>query len=141
MWYRNAIKYNIFGLPISSDAPVNLYAGEDEEITVEEKPLEEEIEIEDPTPEDDFTPEDLQDNIQKMDEDPTFGIKLPPLHNNCRCMIETLPILTTPGIQDGRRIWKRSERCCPVCERSANMFNQAEVQRLMNKGINVNPIA
>ena len=138
MWYRNAIKYNIFGLPISGNAPVNLYAGEDEEISLEEKPLEEEIEIEDPSPEDDFTPEDLQQKVEQITIDPTAGIKLPPLHNNCHCVIETLPVLTVPGVKDGRRVWRRSENCCPVCERSAIAFNEAETQRLRNKGINFN---
>ena len=37
MWYRNAIKYNIVGVPISSDPFINLYVGEDEESTKEEK--------------------------------------------------------------------------------------------------------
>lgn len=137
MWYKEAIKYNVFGLPISSDPKVKLFAEDDEEQILEEKPLEEEVEIEDPTPENEFTPEDLQDNIQKMDEDPTFGIKLPPLHDNCRCIIETLPILSIPGIRDGRRIWNRSENCCPICEKSAMAFNIAEIQRLRNKGINL----
>jgi hypothetical protein len=138
MWYRNAIKYNIFGVPISSDPPINLYVGEDEESTIEEKPLEEDIEIDDPTPEDEFTPEDLQGNIQKIENDPTYGIKLPPLHSNCHCTIETLPILTSPGIKDGKRVWMKSERCCPVCEKSAIAFNEAEKMRLRNKGININ---
>lgn len=136
MWYREAIKYNVFGLPISSDPQVRLYAEDDEEQIVEEKPLED-VEIEDPTPDTEFTPEDLQDNVQKMEQDPTFGIKLPPLHNNCRCVIETLPILSMPGIRDGRRVWNRSENCCPVCEKSARAFNEAEILRLRNKGINL----
>jgi hypothetical protein len=136
MWYREAIKYNIFGLPISGDVPVSQFAGDEEEAVIEEKPLEE-PEIEDPTPEDELTPDDLQDNIQKIEQDPTVGIKLPPLHNNCRCIIKTLPILSQPGLQDGRRVWERSETCCDVCERTAYMFNQAEIQRLRNKGIDL----
>ena len=136
MWYREAIKFNVFGLPISSDPKVRLYAEDDEEQIVEEKPLED-VEIEDPTPDTEFTPEDLQDNVQKMEQDPTFGIKLPPLHNNCHCVIETLPILSIPGARDGRRVWNRSENCCPVCEKSAIAFNTAEIQRLRNKGINL----
>ena len=136
MWYRLAIKYNLYGLPISGDRPVSLFAGEDEDVEVEEAPFEE-PEIEDPTPEDQFTPEDLEQKVEQITIDPTAGIKLPPLHNNCHCVIETLPILTSPGIQDGRRVWRRSENCCPVCERSAIAFNIAEIERLRNKGINL----
>ncbi len=136
MWYRLAIKYNLFGLPISGDRPVSLFAGDDEDIEVEEAPLQE-PEVEDPTPEDIFTPEDLEQKVEQITIDPTAGIKLPPLHNNCHCVIETLPILSAPNIQDGRRIWRRSENCCPVCERSAIAFNIAEVERLRNKGINL----
>jgi len=136
MWYRLAIKYNLFGLPISGDRPVSLFAGDDEDIEVEETPLQE-PEVEDPTPEDIFTPEDLEQKVEQITIDPTAGIKLPPLHNNCHCVIETLPILSAPNIQDGRRIWRRSENCCPVCERSAIAFNIAEVERLRNKGINL----
>ncbi len=136
MWYRLAIKYNLFGLPISGDRPVSLFAGDDEDIEVEEAPLQE-PEVEDPTPEDIFTPEDLEQKVEQITIDPTAGIKLPPLHNNCHCVIETLPILSAPNIQDGRRIWRRSENCCPVCERSAIAFNIAEVERLRNKGIDL----
>ena len=136
MWYRLAIKYNLFGLPISGDRPVSLFAGDDEDIEVEEAPLQE-PEVEDPTPEDIFTPEDLEQKVEQITIDPTAGIKLPPLHNNCHCVIETLPILSAPNIQDGRRIWRRSENCCAVCERSAIAFNIAEVERLRNKGINL----
>lgn len=136
MWYRKAKKYNIFGLPISNERSVSLFAeDEEEEDIVEEKPFEE-PEIEDPTPEDEFTPEDLQEKVEQITVDPTVGIKLPPLHNNCHCVIETLPILSIPGVRDGRRVWRRSENCCPVCERSAIAFNEAEIQRLRNKGIN-----
>jgi hypothetical protein len=34
-------------------------------------------------------------------------------------------------------VWERSETCCDVCERTAYMFNQAEIQRLRNKGIDL----
>lgn len=136
MWYRKAKKYNIFGLPISNERSVSLFGeDEEEEDIVEEKPFEE-PEIEDPTPEDEFTPEDLQEKVEQITVDPTVGIKLPPLHNNCHCVIETLPILSIPGVRDGRRVWRRSENCCPVCERSSIAFNEAEIQRLRNKGIN-----
>ena len=45
------------------------------------------------------------------------------------------------NVNDGRRIWQKAENCCPVCEISARAFNQAEVQRLLNLGINVNSIS
>lgn len=156
MWYRQAKKYNIFGLPISSDKKFKYFAEEDtDEQLVEETPLEEPetpetidnedvsadpIIIEDPTAEDEFTPQDLQEQVEKIDSDPTVLLALPPLHDNCRCEVSTLPILSVPGIKDGRRIWRKSEDCCPVCESSALEFNNAEVQRLLLKGIDVNSI-
>jgi len=159
MWYRQAKKYNIFGLPISGDSKFKYFAEEDvEEQTAEETPLEQpdtedsaqvpneeivnpvEIKVNDETPQDEFTPRDLQDNIEKIDSDPTVMLALPPLHDNCRCQIHTLPILSTPGIRDGRRVWRRSEQCCEKCEASAVEFNNAEMQRLLLKGIDVNAI-
>ena len=159
MWYRQAKKFNIFGLPIRGDKKFKYFADEDEEEQmVEETPFEEpeieitkpeeedeivnpvEVEIEDETPQDEFTPEDLQKNIVKIDSDPTVMMQLPPLHDNCHCRIETMPILSVPGVKDGRRVWKRSENCCPKCEASANEFNRAEIVRLTNKGIDINTI-
>lgn len=155
MWYRQAKKFNIFGLPISGDKKFKYFADEEsEEQSAEETPLEQpdleevepeivnpvEIEVEDQSPEDDFTPDDLQENIEKIDNDPTVLLALPPLHDNCRCVIHTLPILSTPGIRDGRRVWRKSEDCCEKCEASAIEFNQAEVYRLLLKGIDINAI-
>ena len=155
MWYRQAKKFNIFGLPISGDKKFKYFAEEDsEEQSAEETPFEQpdlveeepeivnpvEVEVEDQSPEDDFTPDDLQENIEKIDNDPTVLLALPPLHDNCRCEVHTLPILSTPGIRDGRRVWRKSEDCCEKCEASAIEFNQAEVNRLLLKGIDINAI-
>lgn len=156
MWYRQSKKYNIFGLPISGDMKFKYFAEEDsEDESVEETPFEipeeetetitepdipEEITTDDPTPDDNFSPEDLQSNIEKIDNDPTVLLALPPLHDRCRCEVQTLPILSSPGVRDGRRIWRRSEDCCEFCEASANEFNKLEVQRLMLKGIDINAI-
>ena len=79
-------------------------------------------------------------NIEKIENDPTVLLALPPLHDRCRCEVQTLPILSSPGVRDGRRIWRRSEDCCEFCEASANEFNKLEVQRLMLKGIDINAI-
>lgn len=145
MWYRQSKKLNIFGLAISGDLPVSQFAENDEGTVVEQTPLQEpeiqEPELEDPTPEDEFTPQDLEQKVEEMTEDPTAGLQLPPLHNNCRCRIKTLPFLSQPGLNDGRRVWERSEECCGVCEISAKAFNEAEVQRLLNKGIDVNRVS
>jgi hypothetical protein len=145
MWYRQAKKFNIFGLPISGDLQISQFSGEDEEIITDETPLEipeiQEPELEDPTPEDEFTPQDLEQKVEQMTEDPTAGLQLPPLHNNCRCRVKTLPFLSQPGLKDGRRVWERSEECCGACELSAKAFNEAEVQRLLNKGIDVNRVS
>lgn len=164
MWYREAKKYNMFGLPIYGDLKFNLFADEDaDETQTEETPLEIpenllpeeqdeqlgdkegapnplEITIDDPSGDDNFTPEDLQENIETIEIDPTALIQLPPLHNRCHCIIETMPILSVPGIKDGKRVWQKSENCCPKCNETAIRFNEAEVQRLLNKGINLNAI-
>ena len=84
---------------------------------------------------------DLEQKVEQMTEDPTAGLQLPPLHNNCRCRVKTLPFLSQPGLKDGRRVWERSEECCGACELSAKAFNEAEVQRLLNKGIDVNRVS
>lgn len=146
MWYRQAIKYNIFNKPISGDFFVKQFAEEidtdsdDDQIENIVRTIED-PEIEDNTPEDEFTTEDLETNVDLIDTDPTAMMQLPPLHMNCRCYVETLPILSEPGVNDGRRIWRRSEQCCPKCEQSARSFNEAELIRLQNLGIDVNPIA
>lgn len=159
MWYRQAKKFNIFGLPISGDRKFKYFAEEDdEELITEETPFQQpenqdeetevddeivnpvEIDIKDQTPQDEFTPQDLQENIEKIDNDPTVLLALPPLHDNCRCEIHTLPILSVPGIRDGRRVWRKSEDCCEKCESSAIEFNNAEVNRLLLKGIDINAI-
>jgi hypothetical protein len=110
---------------------------------------ENEVTIDDPTNDGEFSPEDLQTNIKNLEEDPTIGIKLPKsengegedIHPNCHCRIITLPILSKIGVQEGRRIWKHSENCCEKCRLTAQQFNQAEIQRLLNKGIDVNGIS
>ena len=45
-----------------------------------------------------------------------------------------------PGVKDGKRVWQKSDNCCPKCHETAMRFNEAEIQRLLNKGINVNRI-
>lgn len=159
MWYRLAKKYNMFGLPISGDLKFSLFADEDlDETEAAETPLELpeerdeqmgsesgspnplEITVDDPSGDDNFTPEDLQNNVQKIENDPTVLIQLPPLHDRCHCVIETLPILSMPGVKDGKRVWQKSDNCCPKCHETALGFNEAEVQRLLNKGIDVNRI-
>ena len=164
MWYKFAKKYNMFGLPISGDRKFNLFADEDvDESQTQETPLELpeeelpeerdeqlgdesgppnplEISVEDPSGDNNFTPEDLQQNVEKIENDPTALIQLPPLHDRCHCVIETLPILSIPGIKDGKRVWQKSDNCCPKCHETALRFNEAEVQRLLNKGINLNAI-
>ena len=173
MWYKLAKqKVNIFGKPLSGKSKVKLFTDEEapeieqpieqsdqpEELETDEngvvippiEPLpEEEVTIDDPSNDDVFTPEDLQKNITKLEEDPTVGIKLPrsesgegeDIHPNCHCRIVTLPILSKIGVQEGRRVWKHSENCCEQCRMTAQQFNQAEIQRLLNKGIDVNGIS
>jgi hypothetical protein len=166
MWYRQSKKYNIFGLPISGDMKFKYFAEEDsEDESVEETPFEipeeetetitepdipEEITTDDPTPDDNFSPEDLQSNIKLLEVDPTANIELPPLHSDpdphCYCKIESRPILSQPGANDALRVWVvnhfnnetgRPINNCPKCTASAEDFNKKEIQRLRNKGINI----
>ena len=46
---------------------------------------------------------------------------IPPIHDNCRCYIDTLP--------GGRKIWQFSDNCCQQCRDLAFIFNrnQSEV--------------
>jgi hypothetical protein len=161
MWYRAAQKVNIYGLPTSSGKPkVTTFAGEDEELDVNQDlpnnsddqipdvQPEEEVTVDDPDGDGFFSPEDLQSNIRLLEVDPTANIELPPLHNepNCYCRIESRPILSQPGVNDARRVWivnhynnetGRPINNCPKCIASADDFNKKEVERLRNKGINV----
>ena len=119
-------------MPVEENIPEDQPAEEIEEETDENgivvppiNPLpDEEVTIDDPSNDDEFTPEDLQTNIKAMEEDPTLGIKLPgsdhangeEFHPNCHCRIETLPILSKIGVQEGRRIWKHSDNACEKCK-------------------------
>lgn len=175
MWYKIAQKVNSFGLPISS-GPLKTKQFQSEEVDVDEEiqpendetqvdengveipvidPEPDDVTVDIPTPEDGFTPQDLQQKVIELEADPTKDLKLPPLHKepqdpNCYCRIESRPILSQPGVQDARRVWivnhfnnetGRPINNCPVCLASADNFNRAEEQRLRNKGIDVNPIA
>ena len=156
MWYKFAKqKFNIFGFPITGKNDYKQFASDEDDIIISPiiddeninqidtdlntdiDPL---VEVEDPTPEDEFTQDDLQNNIEVLENDPTVNLALPPLHSNCRCRIETRSILSQPGIRDGRRVWIIAQNCCGICDESARAFNEAEVQRLFNKGIDVNII-
>ena len=151
MWYKEAYKqFNIYGLPVAEFADEQTEVDEDLEVEPNIAP---EITIDDPTPEDEFTPEDLQQNIQKIEEDPTAPLKLPPLHSvgdpDCRCKIESRPLLNYPGVRDAHRVWIVNHfredgskiNNCQYCIDSAKEFNDKEIIRLRNKGINVNPVA
>ncbi len=173
MWYKAAKqKTNIFDLPISgekkfkqyqlSDVPENADESDIEpDVMVDEEGVEipqiepqpEEVTVEIPTPEDGFTPQDLQEKVIELETDPTAHIKLPPLHEDpdphCYCRIESRPILSKPGVQDARRVWivnhynqetGRPINNCPKCLASAAEFNEKEAERLRIKGIDVDPI-
>ena len=92
MWYKFAIKYNIFGLPIQGDMPIKEFASEDEDLNLQDinededeilnvESQDQEITVDDPTPEDEFTPEDLQKNIEILEQDPTSNFALPPIRD------------------------------------------------------------
>ena len=163
MWYRAAQNYNIYGLPISSGKPkVKTFSDSDGELDInqdlpnnnqEQIPdiqPEEEVTFDDPDGDGFFSPEDLQSNIKLLEVDPTANIELPPLHSdpdpNCYCRIESRPILSQPGANDALRVWVvnhfnnetgRPINNCPKCTASAEDFNRKEIQRLRNKGINI----
>lgn len=46
--------------------------------------------------------------------------QVPPIHENCRCYIETMP--------GGRKIWQFSENCCEECEFLAREFNRKQFE-------------
>ena len=161
MWYKYAQqKFNIYGLPITGFKGIKQFTDSNED-EIEEPinlPLEQNAEednddivsIDDPTPQDEFTPKDLETNVQILETDPTANMELPPLHSEpgCYCKIETRPILSQPGINDGLRVWivnhfrEDGSRInnCPKCTASAETFNKAEIQRLLNRGIDINSI-
>ena len=163
MWYRAAQNYNIYGLPISSGKPkVKTFSDSDGELDINQDlpnnnedqipdiQPEEEVTVDDPDGDGFFSPEDLQSNIKLLEVDPTANIELPPLHNDpdphCYCKIESRPILSQPGVNDALRVWVvnhfnnetgRPINNCPKCTASAEDFNRKEIQRLRNKGINI----
>lgn len=159
MWYRTAQKYNIYGLPVSGKPKTKQFADEESEIDVnvdlpqnteDEIPdvQEPEITIDDPDGDGVLSPEDVRMNERMLEVDPTANIELPPLHDDphCYCRIESRPILSQPGVNDAVRVWivnhynnetGRAINNCPKCLASAQDFNQKELQRLRNKGVNV----
>jgi hypothetical protein len=163
MWYKAAQSYNIYGLPTSSGKPkVKTFSDSDSELDINQDlpnnaedqipdvQPEEEVTVDDPDGDGFFSPEDLQSNIKLLEVDPTANIELPPLHSDpdphCYCTIESRPILSQPGANDARRVWivnhynnetGRPINNCPKCTASAEDFNQKELQRLRNKGINI----
>ena len=46
---------------------------------------------------------------------------LPPIHDNCRCRIETMP--------GGRQIWQYDDDCCEECLILANEFNKVQFMK------------
>lgn len=60
--------------------------------------------------------ENLKQNQQSPQ--PPSQNQLPPIHENCRCYIETMP--------GGRQIWQFADNCCDVCKALANTFNRTQ---------------
>ncbi len=50
---------------------------------------------------------------------------IPPIHDNCRCYIDTLP--------GGRKIWQFSDNCCQKCKDLAFIFNRNQSEVFDNK--------
>lgn len=97
-------------------------------------------EIVDQTPEDPFTPQDLQNNLQQIEKNPTILDALPQFHDNCHCYLRKLPIYIDNQLVETKRIWEFNENACDDCMKTALKFNNDEVQRLVNLGININSI-
>ena len=96
--------------------------------------------IVDKTPEDPFTPEDLQSNLQQIEKDPTVLDALPKFHDNCHCYLRKLPIYIDNKLIETKRIWEFDNNACDDCIKTALKFNGDEIQRLVNLGINLNSI-
>lgn len=169
MWYKYALKVNLFGLPVMERSiktekqkkrerqrkkllqklqyeenltpeeaiqEVEEQLPEIPEEIQENVPIEEsDIDVSDPTPETEFTPEDLQSNIQQIEYDPTSVIDFEKRHDNCRCYMEQFPIFNTGRIVEIKRVYRYNDTACDECKRTGDTFNQAEIERLVNKGI------
>jgi hypothetical protein len=96
--------------------------------------------IVDNTPDDPFTPEDLQSNLEQIEMDPTVLDALPKFHDNCHCYLRRVPIYLDNRLVETKRIWEFNENACDDCIKTALKFNNDEVQRLVNLGINLNSI-
>ena len=96
--------------------------------------------IVDKTPEDPFTPQDLQSNLQEIEMDPTVLDALPQFHDNCHCYLRRLPIYIDNKLVETKRIWEFNENACDDCIKTALKFNNDEIQRLVNLGIDLNSI-
>jgi len=62
------------------------------------------------------TEQPVQESPQQQQAQPVQ--KLPPIHDNCRCYIETMP--------GGRQIWQFADNCCDYCRALANEFNHTQ---------------
>mgnify|MGYP000060738754 FL=1 len=101
-----------------------------------EAPIDEsDLDVTDPTPETEFTPEDLQSNIQQIEFDPTSLIDFEKRHDNCRCTMEQFPIFNMGKMIEVKRVWKYNDTACEECIRTGDFFNESEIKRLLNKGI------
>ena len=169
MWYKYALKVNLFGLPVMDRSiktdkqkkrerqrkkllerlqfeekltPEEAVEKVEEEIpflpeeTEENAPLDaSDIDVIDPTPETEFTPEDLQSNIEQIEYDPTSVIDFEKRHDNCRCNMSQIPIYNIGKLIEVKRVWNYNDTACDECKRTGDYFNQSEIDRLVNKGI------
>lgn len=67
------------------------------------------------------TPQQVQEPEEDFFEDTEDDdVQMPPIHENCRCYIETMP--------GGRKIWQFSENCCEECRVLAREFNRKQFE-------------
>ena len=59
------------------------------------------------------------------------NLTLPPVHDGCRCKIETMPA--------GNQIWQFSNNCCQYCKNLALEFNRSQ-QTEINEPATLNPV-
>jgi len=59
------------------------------------------------------------DPLINNNDDTTWNGPIPPLHERCRCQIETM--------LDGHRVWKAQSNACPICKQTRDRFNHQGV--------------
>lgn len=144
MWYKKAqlfLNKKIKQFQLEPELEEEEVPLDSESESEEEIPLPDDVpQIVDETPQDPFTPQDLQNNLDKIERDPTILDALPKFHDRCHCYLQRIPIFVNNELVESKRVWKFNDNACDDCIKTALKFNNDEVQRLLNLGIDPNSI-